>query len=826
VFSPERSTPAIDRVVEAIGAATHCIVLLASSGDDLADGGGPVIRGAPAAAGLGGQFASIVRAPDAPGEAWSAARIVRARLESGTRPEAIAVLYPRRQPYAELLAHEFGRAGVPWSGPSPSTLAASASAHVVAGLTAVAGDEVTRTALVGLVATIASGPGGGPSFSPGVFDRLTRRMGVVSTSLDHWVERLEREVGGLTDPDGARRAGTGEEAGGGVGLGGEQRGRWRKDAREAAGAARQVRRLARHVHALVSAASWVDATVAVRAALDELIAPEGDRCAPSDRHGEAERLVLAVLEELGKLDGIDRYEGIGGFTAALDAALDRDGPQVGRLGAGVVVGSLEHAHALAFETVVVLGCAEGDLPARAGTSPLLSAADREASGLDGRTTAASALRDRRRLLLAIAGATEAVATIPRADSRTGRERIASRFLDDGPPPRDLDAVHDGVRASLVPTPDDLVVEALCRASAGEPLDHGIVELVAGLVPALERHRSRASSPCGPYDGEAPGTVDFDVIAPTTIETVAICPFRFFATHLLGIESVDEPERRLSIAPADRGIAMHAILERYVRHRIEGDLPSSDPERAALLEAIAHEVFGVFERHGRTGKALLWQIERRRILANLERERRRDELALAATGSAPVAVEHRFGGADRPGPVVEVRGRSIEFRGTIDRVDRRPDGSIDVVDYKSGSAATYRRRGEDPVGRGRHLQLPVYALAARERFGDQAVRATYRFIGTDPGEVEFRLDAAGGAQFDRSLDALVGTIDAGTFPYRPTDGDDEHCRGCDHDAICPSDRATRWDRVRVRAEMATYVALVEPPAVPQDNADNSDDADGS
>jgi hypothetical protein len=33
-------------------------------------------------------------------------------------------------------------------------------------------------------------------------------------------------------------------------------------------------------------------------------------------------------------------------------------------------------------------------------------------------------------------------------------------------------------------------------------------------------------------------------------------------------------------------------------------------------------------------------------------------------------------------------------------------------------------------------------------------------------------------------------------------------------------------VRVRAEMATYVALVEPPAVPQDNADNSDDADGS
>ena len=51
-----------------------------------------------------------------------------------------------------------------------------------------------------------------------------------------------------------------------------------------------------------------------------------------------------------------------------------------------------------------------------------------------------------------------------------------------------------------------------------------------------------------------------------------------------------------------------------------------------------------------------------------------------------------------------------MRGYIDRVDRAPDGGLRVIDYKTGGPSSFTKRD---LEKGKKLQLPLYALAARD-----------------------------------------------------------------------------------------------------------------
>jgi len=81
------------------------------------------------------------------------------------------------------------------------------------------------------------------------------------------------------------------------------------------------------------------------------------------------------------------------------------------------------------------------------------------------------------------------------------------------------------------------------------------------------------------------------------------------------------------------------------------------------------------------------------------------------GYTPRKMEARFGMGE-PSLVLNTSAGEVRLHGYIDRLDTAPDGSLRVIDYKAGSAPI----SASHLKEGRRLQLPIYALAARDALG--------------------------------------------------------------------------------------------------------------
>ncbi len=117
---------------------------------------------------------------------------------------------------------------------------------------------------------------------------------------------------------------------------------------------------------------------------------------------------------------------------------------------------------------------------------------------------------------------------------------------------------------------------------------------------------------------------------------------------------------------------------------------------------------------------------------------------------------------------------LRVTGRIDRVDRHPDGTYEVIDYKTGSA-------KRAVELQRDLQLGVYAMAARDVFRFDPLVLSYFYLET--GE-RVRVDKPPERlKEDReTLLQVAEGIRAERFPAKP---ERLKCTGCDFRLLCPS-----------------------------------------
>jgi hypothetical protein len=312
-----------------------------------------------------------------------------------------------------------------------------------------------------------------------------------------------------------------------------------------------------------------------------------------------------------------------------------------------------------------------------------------------------------------------------------------------------------------------------------------------------------------------------VTSATRLERWASCPFAYLLHDILGVDEVENPEDELQITARDRGSLVHQVLEDFVAEMLEDAAgggrdpyaPWSASDRMRMME-IADAVCADYEAKGLTGRPIFWRQDKKRILVDLLRFFDEDNLHRGAHATRPRAAELAFG---LPGTELGTvalglpDGRQVNFRGKADRVDIARDGTLHVVDYKTGKADDYR----------------VYGQAARllEGTPDAAVQAEYWFV-SSRGRFErpgYPITAGVLTLIGQTLGAMVGGIEAGVFPHHPTASTTNpwvECAFCDPDALGVSELRRSFERKAADPAMCAFIAFV----AQMDEADDTDDTD--
>jgi ATP-dependent helicase/nuclease subunit B len=166
---------------------------------------------------------------------------------------------------------------------------------------------------------------------------------------------------------------------------------------------------------------------------------------------------------------------------------------------------------------------------------------------------------------------------------------------------------------------------------------------------------------------------------TEVDRLKADPFAFYAKRILRLRRLDPVDA--DPTPAWRGSAVHEVLERWFKED-DCDPQKLRPRAEALLAgAAAHPLMRAF-----------WQPRLMEAIDFMADEVEKNR----AQGRRPLAAERE--GAR------EIAG--IKLRGIVDRIDRLADGSLAIVDYKTGQPPS-----QAAVAGGFSLQLGLLGLIA-------------------------------------------------------------------------------------------------------------------
>lgn len=111
-------------------------------------------------------------------------------------------------------------------------------------------------------------------------------------------------------------------------------------------------------------------------------------------------------------------------------------------------------------------------------------------------------------------------------------------------------------------------------------------------------------------------------------------------------------------------------------------------------------------------------------------------------------------------------------GRIDRIDRGPDGTVIITDYKTGAPKSQEDADDS-------LQLSLYALAAHEKWGYRAERLVFHNLEGNTEIASARSDSQL-AKAKLTVEEIAAKIAAGEFQPKPG----FHCYSCAYRLLCP------------------------------------------
>jgi superfamily I DNA/RNA helicase/RecB family exonuclease len=262
--------------------------------------------------------------------------------------------------------------------------------------------------------------------------------------------------------------------------------------------------------------------------------------------------------------------------------------------------------------------------------------------------------------------------------------------------------------------------------ADRDLSHGPVATENGSEPSLD--------PFIPRRGEGL------MLSASDIDTYRICPLKYKFARVFRIPQEPTIHQRF-------GIALHQVLERFHQY--------GNGTREELME-----LFEASWRRAGFGDSDDERQFRERALKALDQYWELDR----SSDDEPVWFERSF--AFKLGPHL--------LRGRVDRVDRRPDGSYELIDYKTGKSKTADELRHD-------VQLSLYQMGARESWGLETSAQSYFYVlNGEKVPVEHSPE-----ELDR-VKATVAEIAEGISQqeFEPTPSH-EICSFCDYRIICPA-----------------------------------------
>ena len=773
----------------------------------------------------------VLHASDSDDEVRCVVREVVTALRS-VPAHRVAVLYAGRSPYARLLHEHLDAAGIATNGPGTRAVSERAVSRFLLGLLEAKHSGFRRADVFRTLGEVSPRDFRGEHLSISRWERVSREAGVVDGR--HWDTRLAAYADAQDLAIETERAKPDPYE--------SMMSRAERN-RDAAVALRDfMLELGTRFDDAAKAPTWAGLGDWARDLFRALLPPSHLVRMPLEEQyaaGVIERTLsgLAALDETGAAPSLD------GLAEVLGLEVESALPRVGRFGEGVLVAPVTHAIGLGLDVVFLVGLSEDLFPGRLRDDSLLPERVRARSGGQLPSTRARVDARQRSLLAAFASAERVVASFPRGDLRRHTHRLPSRWLlptfrHHSNIPALAATEWERARGDwLMPstsfagsllstsTPSTEQEWRARAARAGLELADAAVDV------AREMHRGRGSQDFTRFDGNLAGSDGLPdlldgarAVSTTALERYALCPHEYFVQRMLRVSPVEAPEEVLEISAIDFGNFVHESFDQLIRESGEaGQLPDygapwTQQQRLRLRE-IGEAKAADYVAEGRTGHRLLWARSRLELLATLDWMLTEDSRWRAEQGARVLASELAFGMDGMPEVEMQVDGGVIRFRGKADKVDQRRDGSLLVTDLKSGSTATFKGLSEaNPVAGGEKLQLPVYAHAARARYGSATtpVEAMYWFVRRDRRRVQLPLTDGVQAVYAGAVGLLARSLTRGVFPPRAPESPDHRwvkCAYCNPDGLGHSDVRIRWEAKRLAPELLDYTRLVEPGAVP-------------
>jgi len=231
------------------------------------------------------------------------------------------------------------------------------------------------------------------------------------------------------------------------------------------------------------------------------------------------------------------------------------------------------------------------------------------------------------------------------------------------------------------------------------------------------------------------------LSASDLDLYLTCPLKYKFARVFGIPQEPTINQRF-------GILVHNVLERFHKEGGEGGL-----ERLMELFQSGWRRTGFgssddelqFRDRAQEAMRLYW-----------ERERQNE--------GEPLWLERKF----------DIRIGPHHVRGRVDRVDRLPDGSHELIDYKTGERKSEAELEND-------LQLALYRLAAREAWDLEVGAGSYYYV-LDAEKVAAPVRPDDAERVERTVLEVGEGVTSQDFEPRPSP---TTCGWCDYRLICPA-----------------------------------------